>query len=147
MKPLKRVYRNMRQEGLFFKAYAKLYANHGATTTGTDENDTIQGMSRKRIARIISQLETGTYQWQPSRRVYVPKRKGGQRPIAIPNWSDKLVQEVMRQILEAYYEPRFLDYSHGFRPHRGCHTALETIKAKWKGTKWFIEGDIKGCFD
>lgn len=145
--PLNRVYRNMRRRGLFLKAYAKIYANAGATTVGTDPNDTIQGMSIARIDEIISQLRNGTYQWKPSRRVYVPKQDGSQRPISIPNWSDKLVQEVMRMILEAYYEPQFKDSSHGFRPNRGCHTALQRIKRKWTGTKWFIEGDIKGCFD
>jgi group II intron reverse transcriptase/maturase len=137
----------MRRRGLFLKAYAKIYANAGATTVGTDPQDTIQGMSVARIDEIIAQLRNGTYQWKPSRRVYVPKHNGSQRPISIPNWSDKLVQEVMRMILEAYYEPQFRDSSHGFRPNRGCHTALQEIKRKWTGTKWFIEGDIKGCFD
>ena len=145
--PLNRVYRNMRRRGLFLKAYAKIYANAGATTIGTDPEDTIQGMSVAKIDAIIEQLRNGTYQWKPSRRVYVPKRNGSRRPISIPNWSDKLVQEVMRMILEAYYEPQFRESSHGFRPQRGCHTALQKIKRTWTGTKWFIEGDIKGCFD
>lgn len=145
--PLNRVYRNMRRRGLFLKAYAKIYANAGATTVGTDPHDTIQGMSVARIDRIIAQLRDGTYQWKPSRRTYVPKHDGSRRPISIPNWSDKLVQEVMRMILEAYYEPQFRDSSHGFRPGRGCHTALQEIKRKWTGTKWFVEGDIRGCFD
>jgi group II intron reverse transcriptase/maturase len=145
--PLKRVYRNMRREGLFLKAYAKLYQNSGAGTAGSDREDTIQGMSVKRIQTIIQSLKDGQYQWKPARRVYVPKADGSQRPISIPGWSDKLVQEVMRSILEAYYEPRFRKCSHGFRPNRSCHTALTKIKETWKGTKWFIEGDIKGCFD
>ena len=145
--PLNRVYCNMRQRGLFLKAYAKIYANAGATTVGTDPQDTIQGMSVAEIDNIIEQLHSGTYQWKPSRRVYVPKHNGSQRPISIPNWSDKLVQEVIRIILEAYYEPQFRDSAHGFRPNRGCHTALQEIKRKWTGKKWFIEGDIKGCFD
>jgi group II intron reverse transcriptase/maturase len=145
--PLKRVYRNMRRRGLFLKAYAKIYANAGATTVGTDAQDTVQGMSLARIDAIIAQLREGTYHWKPSRRIYIPKRNGAQRPLSVPNWSDKLVQEVMRMILEAYYEPQFRDSSHGFRPNRSCHTALRTIKRTWTGTKWFIEGDIKGCFD
>lgn len=145
--PLKRVYRNMRKEGLFLRAYANLYTNAGALTEGSDPEDTVQGMSRKRLRTIIQQLENGTYQWKPARRVYVPKSNGDMRPIAIPSWSDKLVQEVMRLILEAYYEPRFRDNSHGFRPNRGCLTALEKIRTTWQGVKWFIEGDIKGCFD
>ena len=69
------------------------------------------------------------------------------RPLGMPTWSDKMVQEVVRSILEAYYEPHFSDSSHGFRPYRGCHTALDRIHKNWKGTKWFIEGDSKGCFD
>jgi group II intron reverse transcriptase/maturase len=145
--PLTRVYRNMRKRGLFLKAYGKIYQNAGATTIGTDENDTIQGMSLKRIDDIIEDIRNGTYKWKPSRRVHIPKGNGKTRPLSIPNWNDKLVQEVMRMILEAYFEPQFKNSSHGFRPNRSCHTALECIKTTWAGTKWFIEGDIKGCFD
>ena len=145
--PLKRVYRNMCCRGLFLKAYAKIYANAGATTPGTDVTDTIQGMSLTRIDDIITQLKENTFHWQPSRRIYISKSNGSQRPLSIPNWTDKLVQEVIRLILEAYYEPQFSTKSHGFRPHHSCHTALLEIKRTWTGTKWFIEGDIKGCFD
>ena len=145
--PLKRVYRNMRRRGLFYKAYENLYSNAGATTPGTDPKDTIQGMSVARIDAIIRQLADGTYKWQPTRRKYVPKANGQMRPISIPGWSDKLVQEVMRLILQAYYEPQFRHSSHGFRPNRSCFTSLKQIKETWTGTKWFIEGDIKGCFD
>lgn len=146
-KELKRVYRNMRKEGLFLRAYSRLYANQGATTVGSDPTDTIQGMSVARIRSIIQELGDGTFEWKPARRKYVPKANGDKRPIAVPNWKEKLVQEVMRMILEAYYEPSFSERSHGFRPNRGCHTALEAIRYRWTGTKWFIEGDIKGCFD
>lgn len=145
--PLQRVYRNIRRKGMFLKAYAKLYANDGSTTAGSDPNDTIQGMSLKRIEAIIQQLENGSYKWKPADRKYVPKADGQKRPISIPSWNDKMVQEVMRMVLEAYYEPRFRDSSHGFRPNRGCLTALESIQKKWTGVTWFIEGDIKGCFD
>lgn len=144
---LKRVYHNIRKRGLFYKAYENLYSNKGATTGGTDPTDTIQGMSVARIDTIIEQLTAGTYQWKPARRIAVPKANGQKRPISIPNWSDKLVQEVIRLILQAYYEPQFRNSSHGFRPQRSCFTALKHIKEKWTGTKWFIEGDIKGCFD
>jgi len=144
---LKRVYRNMRCEALFLRAYGKLYANKGAMTPGSDPTDTIDGMSMKRIREIIQQLEDGTYQWKPTRRKEVPKADGKMRPISVPGWNDKLVQEVMRMILDAYYEPQFRNSSHGFRPRRSCYTALTAIKRKWKGTKWFIEGDIRGCFD
>ena len=145
--PLNRVYRNMRRRDLFLSAYGKTYRNKGATTIGTYPKDSIQGMSLARIDSIIEKLQSGTYVWKPSRRIYVEKANGLQRPISIPSWSDKLVQEVMRMILEAYYEPQFRDSSHGFRPNHGCHTALRQIKRGWKGTKWFIEGDINACFD
>jgi group II intron reverse transcriptase/maturase len=144
--PLKRVYRNIRNENLFLTAYGNLYANDGALTPGIDPGDTIQGMSRKRIAEIIAELKEGCYKWTPARTVYIPK-KGGERRLSMPGWKDKLLQEVIRLVLEAYYEPKFKDSSHGYRPGRGCHTALQHIQANWTGTKWFIEGDIKGCFD
>ena len=147
-RPLKRVYRKIRQRDLFLSAYGKLYANHGATTPGIDPNDTVDGMSLERIDQIIAQLQQGTYRWKPVRRVYVPKKKGGKlRPLGLPSWSDKLLQEVIRQILEAYDEPRFSPFSHGYRPGRGCHTALAQIYRQWKGVKWFINGDIQGCFN
>ena len=145
--PLVDVYRRIQDRELFLAAYGKLYANQGATTQGTDPNDTVEGMSVARIDTIIEKLHNGNYVWKPAKRVYIPKSNGSMRPLGIPSWSDKLLQEVIRMVLEAYYEPQFSDYSHGFRPNRGCHTALIQIRQSWKGTKWFIEGDIKGCFD
>jgi group II intron reverse transcriptase/maturase len=145
--PLTGVYRRIQDKELFLMAYGKLYANQGATTAGTDPNDTVDGMSVERIEEILRQLHNGTYQWKPGRRVEIPKANGKKRPLGIPTWSDKLLQEVMRMVLEAYYEPRFSSRSHGFRPNKSCHTALKQIHHSWKGTKWFIEGDIKGCFD
>lgn len=144
---LERVYRNLRRRDLFLMAYGKLYANTGAMTVGVNPHDTIDGMSLDRIDRIIADLATGDYHWTPVRRTYIPKANGKQRPLGVPGWKDKLVQEVLRRILEAYYEPQFSTHSHGFRPQRGCHTALAEIVQGWKGTRWFIEGDIKGCFD
>jgi group II intron reverse transcriptase/maturase len=144
---LRRVYRNLQNKELFLSAYAKLYANEGALTPGTDPNDTADGMSLKRIDRIIEALSRGTYQWKPVRRTYITKRNGKLRPLGIPSWSDKLLQEVIRMVLSAYYEPQFSEASHGLRAERGCHTALQSIMHTWNGTKWFIEGDIKGCYD
>jgi len=144
--PLTRVYRSLYSEDLFLAAYDKIARNQGALTPGT-ENDTVDGMSLERIRNIIQKLRNERFRFRPSRRTQIPKKSGGSRPLSIPNFSEKLVQEVLRGILEAYYEPRFLDSSHGFRPERGCHTALAYIKRKFKGMAWFIEGDIRGCFD
>lgn len=145
--PLQGMYRRMQDKHLFLTAYGNIYANEGAMTAGTDPTQSIDGMSEARIDKLIASLTDHTFTWTPAKRVYIPKRRGGKRPIGIPNLNDKLVQEVIRMILEAYYEPQFRDSSYGFRPRRSCHTALETIVKKWNGTKWFIEGDIKGCFD
>src|SRR5262249_40209058 len=108
---------------------------------------TVDGMSLQRINAIIDLLRAERYRWTPVRRVQVPKPKGGTRPLGLPTWGDKLVQEVLRALLEPYYEQRFSTHSHGFRPNRGCHSALQEIRRTWTGTVWFIEGDIKGCFD
>jgi group II intron reverse transcriptase/maturase len=137
----------IRQKDLFLAAYGNLYANQGATTPGIEPNDTVDAMSLARIDKIIEKLDTGTYRWTPVKRTYIEKKNGQKRPLGVPGWNDKMLQEVIRMILNAYYEPQFSEHSHGFRPGRGCHTALETIRRTWMGTKWFIEGDIQGCFD
>lgn len=144
--PLERVYRQLFNRDFFLMAYGKIYRNKGAMTHGvTDE--TPDGMSLEKIDVIIEALRYERYQWLPARRTYIPKKNGKKRPLGMPVWSDKLVQEVIRLILEAYYEPQFSDHSHGFRPERGCHTALREIHENWPGTVWFIEGDISQCFD
>jgi group II intron reverse transcriptase/maturase len=123
-----------------------MYRNKGAMTHGvTDE--TPDGMSLAKIDAIIEALRYERYQWLPARRTSIPKKNGKKRPLGMPVWSDKLVQEVIRQMLEAYFEPQLNEHSHGFRPNRGCHTALREIHQKWRGTIWFIEGDIAQCFD
>jgi len=144
--PLDDVYRQLYNPDMYLRAYAKLYKNNGAMTPGITE-ETVDGMSTKKIAKIIEAIRYERWQWTPVRRIEIPKRKGGKRPLGMPTWSDKMVQEVIRSILEAYYEPQFSRHSHGFRPKRGCHTALTDIHEVWAGTKWFVEGDIKGCFD
>jgi group II intron reverse transcriptase/maturase len=144
--PLERVYKLLFNKNLFLMAYGKIYRNQGAMTHGvTDE--TPDGMSLEKIDRIIEALRYERYQWLPARRTSIPKKNGKKRPLGVPVWSDKLVQEVIRLILEAYYEPQFSGHSHGFRPGRGCHTALREIYHSWTGTSWFIEGDIAQCFD
>jgi len=143
---LKRVYRLLFNRDLYLRAYGRIYHNNGAMTRGaTDE--TVDGMSLAKIDAIIDLIRHERYQWMPVRRIMIPKSNGKQRPLGIPTWSDKLLQEVIRSILDAYFEPQFSPLSHGFRPERGCHTALANVQSTWTGTKWFIEGDIKGCFD
>lgn len=143
--PLERVYRQLLNPQWYLRAYGKIYRNAGATTKGIT-NDTVDGMSLERIQQLIEQLRSGRFRWTPVRREHIPKPKGGHRPLGIPIWTDKLLQEVLRTLLEAFYEPQFRASSHGFRPRRGCHTALYQVKT-WTGTKWFIEGDISKCFD
>lgn len=145
--PLERVYRLLFNRDLFLLAYGRLSRNRGAMTPGTTA-ETVDGMALAKIDAIIDALRQERYRWTPVRRVYIEKQGSTkQRPLGLPTWSDKLVQEVLRLILEAYYEPQFSDHSHGFRPGRGCHTALTKVYRTWTGTAWFIEGDISQCFD
>lgn len=141
-----RLYRLLFNEEMFFLAYQRIYAKQGNMTPGTDGR-TVDQMSIQRIERLIGALRTEEYQPHPAKRVYIPKKNGKKRPLGIPSFDDKLVQEVTRMILEAIYEGHFEYTSHGFRPHRSCHTALTHIQDKFTGAKWFIEGDIKGFFD
>src|SRR5919109_1572984 len=145
--PLRDLYRQLYNPELYLRAYARLYTNNGAMTPGSTQ-ETVDAMSLAKIATLIDDLRHERYRWTPVRRTYVPKKDRKKlRPLGLPSWSDKLLQEVIRSLLEAYYEPQFSDHSHGFRPGRGCHTALLDVTRNGKGTKWFIEGDIKGCFD
>jgi len=143
---LEGVYRQLFNPELYYRAYGRLYRNAGAMTPGATE-ETADGMSAKKIQGIIDLLRNERYRWTPVRRVLIPKANGKTRPLGIPSWSDKLLQEVMRSLMDAYYESQFSPNSHGFRPGKGCHTALGDVYFAWNGTKWFIEGDIKGCFD
>lgn len=122
------------------------HKNEGALTPGTT-TETVDGLSLNKIDQLIESIRFERFRWTPVRRTYIPKKNGKTRPLGLPVFTDKLLQEVIRLILEAYYEPRFSDSSHGFRPGRGCHTALRAVTQKGHGTKWFIEGDIKGCFE
>ena len=144
--PLERVYRQLSNPNLYLTAYGKISRNAGAMTPGVTE-ETVDGMSEHKITTIIESIRAQRYQWKPARRTYILKKNGKKRPLGLPVWSDKLVAEVLRMIVEAYFEPRFSSHSHGFRPGKGCHTALQEIYYQWAGTTWFIEGDISGCFD
>jgi group II intron reverse transcriptase/maturase len=143
--PLTQLYRQMFNKDLYLLAYGKIYSNKGAMTPGVSE-ETADGMSEGKIDQITEQMRRESYRFSPARRVYIPKKNGKLRPLGLPSWSDKLVGEVVRLILEAYYEPQFSDRSHGFRGKRGCHTALREIEGTWTGTVWFVEGDISDCF-
>ena len=141
-----RLYRILFNEEMFYVAYQRIYAKEGNMTKGSD-GQTIDNMSLKRIEKLIDTLKDETYQPQPSKRVYIPKKNGKKRPLGVPTFNDKLIQEVVRMVLEAIYEGNFEYTSHGFRPNRSCHTALTHIQKEFNGAKWFVEGDIKGFFD
>src|SRR5258706_10283068 len=141
-----RLYRNLFNPDFYLLAYSNIYAKEGNMTEGVDKS-TIDGFNTQKVEEIIAMLKTETYYPQPVRRTYIPKKNGTLRPLGIPSFSDKLVQEVVRMLLQAIYEPVFKDTSHGFRPKRSCHTALVQIKTTCKGTTWAIEGDIQGFFD
>jgi group II intron reverse transcriptase/maturase len=144
--PLNELYRQLFNPQLYRLAYGRIYANKGAMTPGAD-GETADGMSPAKIARIIKAMRYERYRFNPVRRVLIPKKNSSKtRPLGLPSWSDKLVGEVIRLLLEAYYEPTFSGRAHGFRPGRGCHTALSEVANTWTGTTWFVEGDITNCF-
>jgi group II intron reverse transcriptase/maturase len=131
---------------MYYVAYQRIYAKPGNMTAGAD-GQTIDRMSLVRIEKLIASLKDESYQPQPSKRVYIPKKNGKIRPLGVPAFNDKLLQEVVRMTLEAIYEGQFENSSHGFRPNRSCHTALVQVQKTFSGAKWFVEGDIKGFFD
>lgn len=141
-----RLYRLLFNEEMYYIAYQKIYSKQGNMTEGVD-GKTIDGMSMSRIKQLIETLKDESYQPVPSKRVYIPKKNGKLRPLGIPSFNDKLLQEVVRMILEAIYEGCFENSSHGFRPKRSCHTALISLQKTFTAVKWFVEGDIKGFFD
>lgn len=142
-----RLYRNLYNPEFYLLAYQNIATSQGSMTAGAD-GFTLDGMSMERIEKLIQKLRDHSYQPNPARRVYIAKKNSSKkRPLGIPSTDDKLLQEVVRMILEAIYEPTFSDNSHGFRPKRSCHTALKEIVTLFTGAKWIIEGDIKACFD
>ena len=143
--PCDELYRQMFNKDLYLAAHGNVYSNKGSMTPGAD-GVTADGMSVAEIDRIIGLMRREKYRFTPARRVYIPKKNGRLRPLGLPAWADKLVGEVVRMLLEAYYEPQFSARSHGFRKGRGCHTALGEVKRTWTGAAWFIEGDISDCF-
>lgn len=143
----KRLYRNLYNPEFYWLAYKNIYANTGSMTAGSD-GTTIDGMSNERIAGIIESLRDKSYLPKPARREYIAKKNSDKkRPLGIQSGNDKLVQEVVKMILESIYEPVFRKTSHGFRPNKSCQTALMQIQNTFTGTNWFVEGDIHACFD
>src|SRR5215472_736421 len=136
--PCAQLYRQMFNKDLYLLAYGNIYPNQGAMTAGAG-GETADGMSEAKIGQIIELMRHEQYRFPPARRIYIPKKNGKLRPLGLPDWSGKLVGEVVRLLLEAYYEPAFSDRSHGFRKGRGCHTALREVRDAWTGTVWFIE--------
>ena len=143
--PLDELYRQLFNPQLYLLAYGRIYSNDGAMTPGVTQ-ETVDGMSWGKIGRIIDAVRRERYRFSPARRVYIPKKNGKVRPLGMPTWTDKLLGEVVRLLLEAYYEPQFSGRSHGFRSGLGCHTALGEVARTWTGTTWFIEGDVADCF-
>jgi retron-type reverse transcriptase len=144
--PCDELYRQLFNPQLYLLAYGRIYSNKGAMTPGVT-GETVDGMSMGKIDRIIDAMRHERYRFSPARRIYIPKKNGKLRPLGLPTWSDKLVGEVVRLLLEAYYEPTFSDQSYGFRPGRGCHTALRKVAETWTGTTWFVEGDVSDCLE
>ena len=136
-----KLFRYLLRDDIYLAAYQNLYSNDGAMTKGID-NDTADGFGIDYVHDLINDLRNGTYRAKPVRRVYIPKKNGKMRPLGVPSFRDKLLQDAVRMYLEALYEPLFDDWSHGFRPKRSCHTAFLQIKKTFNGVPWVIEGDI-----
>jgi retron-type reverse transcriptase len=143
--PLDELYRQLFNPQLYLVAYGRIYSDDGAMTPGVTQ-ETVDGMSQGKIGRIIDAVRHERYRFSPARRARIPKKNGKLRPLGMPTWTDKLLGEVVRLLLEAYYEPQFSGRSHGFRPGLGCHTALGEAARTWTGTTWFVEGDVADCF-
>lgn len=141
-----RIYRHLYNPEFFYDAYQKIGSKTGNMTSGTD-GETVDRMSLNRIECLIQKLQDLSYQPYPSKRLFIAKSNGKRRPLGLPSIDDKLVQEVCRRILSSIYEPLFKQTSHGFRYQKSCHTCLAEVQKSFTSTKWFIEGDIKGCFD
>lgn len=141
------LYRLFYKEDLYVAAYEKMKSKPGNLTPGSD-SETLDGFSIKKVDSIIADMRSEAFQFKPARRIYIPKPKTEKmRPLGLPSPVDKVVQEIMRLILEAIYEPIFLDVSHGFRPNRSPATALKQLRNTFQGVNWVLEGDIKGAYD
>ena len=103
----------------------------------------------QRVTDLHARLHGGAYRATPSRRVYIPKADGRQRPLGIASLEDKIVQQAVVTVLNAIYEEDFLGFSYGFRPGRSQHDALDALTVALKGRKvnWILDADITSFFD
>ncbi len=130
-------------------AYKKLSTNKGALTPGP-YGDTPDGFSEEKIQIISKKILNGTYTWSPIKRIMIPKPgKTTKRPLGIPEFTDKLIQETIRMTLESIYEPHFnnINCNSGFRPNRDCAYAIRKIRQKAQFATQVIEGDIVGAYN
>jgi len=111
-------------------AYNNIKSKPGNITPGITP-ETLDGVSHTYLLELSQSIKNQTFQFQPGRRIQIPKQSGGTRPLTIGSPRDKIVQEALRLVLNAIYEPIFLENSHGFRPRKGCHTALKYIYTKF----------------
>ncbi|WP_244422421.1 reverse transcriptase domain-containing protein [Ktedonobacter racemifer] len=144
------LYRLMFKEDLYIIAYEQIKSKPGNMTPGTD-GETLDGFSLETIRESIEAMRSESFQFQPVRQSFIPKANGKMRKLGIPSAKDKIVQQAIYMILEAIYDsshtPYFRETSHGFRPNHSCHTALREIRETWSAVNWFIEGDVRACFD
>lgn len=131
-------------------SYERIKSKAGNMTAG-DDGVTLDRISMQSLTEICESIRNGSYTPRPVRRKYIPKANGKMRPLGIPSPRDKIVQDMVREILEAIYDttesPTFSEHSHGFRPFHSCHTAINEYIKTWQSPKWIIEGDIEGFFD
>jgi len=127
-------------------AYNNIKSKPGNMTPGVIP-ETLDGISSEYLVELSKSLKNESFKFKPGRKVHIEKSTGGTRILTIAPPRDKIVQESIRMILSAIYEPVFLNTSHGFRPKRSCHTALKYVYLKFKPVCWVIEGDIAKCFD
>lgn len=125
--------------------WVRIRSNKGSLTPAFDGS--IDGIQKSWFIETAGTMRNGGYKFQVARRKYIPKPNSNKlRPLTMPSPKDKIVQEGMRFLLEIIFEPLFKDTSYGWRPKRGCLTALNDIRMKCKGCTWYIEGDISQQF-
>jgi group II intron reverse transcriptase/maturase len=141
----KDIFRILRSDDIWIAAYEKLKGNKGALTPGST-SETMDGMSLQRLKRLKDKVLSEEYKFQAVKLILIPRPDGRKRPLGLPTANDKIVQEVMRIILEAIYEPVFSNFSFGFRTGLGCHDALNHVEKRFRWVNHVIEGDIQEAY-